>query len=182
MIIAIDPSYRKIGMFIENKGFYLINNNLKTSDEDIWLYKLSYILKGLENYKDKFLVLEYTNVPYIKPMAQINRVVGAIISSLSPLSGYWEVNMNDVYRYFNIRPRSKNKKNLLRKEVSKYINEFLVAEFNVVYSGASKTIIRVNNKKLSIDDVEQDCIDAYALFLYAQKFKVKKEVQNESNG
>ncbi|MEM2264643.1 MAG: hypothetical protein QXX03_05575 [Nitrososphaerota archaeon] len=174
MIIAVDPSYRKIGMFIEGKGFYLIRNNLKTSDEDLWLYKLSHILRGHVIDKDKFLVLEYTNVPYIKPMAQINRVIGVIISSLGPLSGYWEISMNDVYRHFKIKPRSKNKKKLLREKISKYFPEFFVLEFNIIYSEIGKTMIRVDGKKLPIDAVEQDCIDAYALFLYAQKFKVKK--------
>lgn len=176
MLITFDPSYRNVAFYIQERDlFYLIRNELNEDEEDTFLWKLKNILDGIRKDIDKpvFIAIEYTNVPYIKPMSKINRVIGVILASMSPLDGWCEINMNEVYRHFGIKARDEHKKKKLKDRIKEIKDCFPTHIFQIKRLKDGKNV--VSYKYENTKNPEQDCIDAYAIFLYIRD-KFKKEV------
>lgn len=176
-IIGIDPSYRRIGIYklkthpmqksivLEN-GFYYIINKCPANYEDRFLYELSNILKKILDEKENFVVIEYTFVPYLKPMSLINRTIGGILATCHPyLDGWLEIDMNTIYRHFNI----KRKKEFLRSRVLELIpTERNDNVFLSVYEIDEKNT-KLKTGFVHKNELNQDCIDAFALVFYIWK-------------
>lgn len=114
---------------------------------------------------------EYTYVPRFKSSHILNRNIGMMLSVLSDyVDEIFEVSMMKLYSFFKI-PRTKDSKQELRTKILKQMKKtaFKVYELNI-NKKKKKCILEQEEKTITPELLIQDCIDAYALWLYAKDF------------
>lgn len=168
-ILAIDPAYHLTGIYFD-KTFFSIENKCSIEDEDFFLYQFGRILREIVDKNKIFLGVEYTYVPHFKAMSPINRVIGAILSSLHKrLDGWSEIDMNSIYSFFKAK---KGDKFTLREKIEPEIRKDLGDGVYFIEYIIKKPKVESNERIEDVEVLVQDCVDAYAIFLYIkEKFK-----------
>lgn len=169
-IITIDPSLKKVGIFIqrnENTAFFLIENKLKP--EDVFLYQLREIIHLLTKDGNYYMAYEYTYIPRFKSASVINRVIGAILSLSPNFFGYSEITMPELYSFFQVKAK-KDKKEELHKILREKYGELTYPFCHIILQREDIFPIweDFTFKLTSFKFLPQDCLDAYALYKYVR--------------